>query len=71
MARLKKNVKDVYERILDKQSEIAQKEEELKKLNDELSALNNERDELQKSQLFSMMQEKGLTIDDALKMLSK
>lgn len=61
--------KNIYERILDKQNEIQKTEELLNKLNDELQSLYTKRDEFEMKKLFELMKEKGLTIDEATKLL--
>ena len=62
--------KTVYERIEMKEEEIKRAEENLIKLNNELQDLCDERDQLEMNQLFATMREKGLTVKQAISMMS-
>lgn len=69
MARTAK--KNIYEKIEEKKNEIIQAEEVLKKLNEELQELFKEQDRQEMELLLLKMKENGLSIEQALKQLSK
>lgn len=55
-------------RINEKEEEIRAAEKLLEKLNDEVAALYEELDSLETLQLFAQIKDKGLTVEDTLKL---
>ena len=66
---MKQKLLSLKKRINEKEEEIRAAEKLLEKLNDEVSALYEELDSLETLQLFAQIKEKGLTVEDTMKLL--
>ena len=63
--------KTVYERIESKKEEIRLTQERLAQLNQQLQDLNKEKDNFEMKQLFETMKNNGISLEDAIKTLTK
>lgn len=69
MARKPKS--SVYERIEKVKSEILETKEHLTQLEEQLEELKKERDVLEMEQIWTLIQDKGLTIDEVRDLLDE
>lgn len=64
-----KKVLILKEQIKEKEKEIKNVESLLKKLNEEIDALYDELDNLETLQLFGKIKDKGITVEETLRLL--